>query len=253
MATKFGRRAPLEVENYTYENLRSWLDRSRENLGVDDGRSRPAALPAVGDLLHAGGLRSLRPARGGRARPRLWGQRREGRGGAEGDRVPGRLDGADHLQHLPPAAGRALLRAGAPARRRRDRPRSAGLWAADRQVRPRVELRCRTTIAPSTATASASTRARRSPASTSSAASRSSTSCGRSCRRARRWRSLRCAGSSASTRSRRSSRAQDARAGARERGRGRPTAAARGRRCRRSQRSTASGSRRKSITAGSPS
>ena len=35
VATKFGRRVPLEVENYTYENLRSWLDRSRENLGVD--------------------------------------------------------------------------------------------------------------------------------------------------------------------------------------------------------------------------
>lgn len=35
VATKFGRRAPLEVEQYTYENLRSWLERSRENLGVD--------------------------------------------------------------------------------------------------------------------------------------------------------------------------------------------------------------------------
>ena len=35
VATKFGRRVALEVENYTYENLRSWLDRSRENLGVD--------------------------------------------------------------------------------------------------------------------------------------------------------------------------------------------------------------------------
>ena len=35
VATKFGRRVALEVENYTYENLRAWLDRSRENLGVD--------------------------------------------------------------------------------------------------------------------------------------------------------------------------------------------------------------------------
>ena len=35
MATKFGRRAPLEVAQYTYENLRSWLDRSRENLAVE--------------------------------------------------------------------------------------------------------------------------------------------------------------------------------------------------------------------------
>ena len=36
VATKFGRRAPRqEVREYSYENLRSWLDRSRENLGVD--------------------------------------------------------------------------------------------------------------------------------------------------------------------------------------------------------------------------
>jgi len=35
VATKFGRRAPLDVAHYTYDNLRSWLERSRENLGVD--------------------------------------------------------------------------------------------------------------------------------------------------------------------------------------------------------------------------
>jgi len=35
VATKFGRRAPLDPEHYTYANLRSWLERSRENLGVD--------------------------------------------------------------------------------------------------------------------------------------------------------------------------------------------------------------------------
>src|SRR3954447_26419605 len=35
VATKFGRRAPLDVSEYTYENLRAWLERSRENLGVD--------------------------------------------------------------------------------------------------------------------------------------------------------------------------------------------------------------------------
>jgi aryl-alcohol dehydrogenase-like predicted oxidoreductase len=35
VATKFGRRGPQEVSQYTYENLRSWLDRSRENLEVD--------------------------------------------------------------------------------------------------------------------------------------------------------------------------------------------------------------------------
>jgi aryl-alcohol dehydrogenase-like predicted oxidoreductase len=35
VATKFGRRAPQLVENYTYENLRGWLQRSLENLGVE--------------------------------------------------------------------------------------------------------------------------------------------------------------------------------------------------------------------------
>src|SRR5881409_3638514 len=35
VATKFLRRAPLGVEHLTYANLRGWLERSRENLGVD--------------------------------------------------------------------------------------------------------------------------------------------------------------------------------------------------------------------------
>src|SRR5436190_22774738 len=35
VATKIGRRAPLDPGLYTYENLRGWLERSRENLGVD--------------------------------------------------------------------------------------------------------------------------------------------------------------------------------------------------------------------------
>jgi aryl-alcohol dehydrogenase-like predicted oxidoreductase len=36
VATKFGRRAPQQdVAYYTYDNLRAWLDRSRENLGVE--------------------------------------------------------------------------------------------------------------------------------------------------------------------------------------------------------------------------
>ena len=35
VATKFGRRAPLDPALYTYENLRGWLERSRENLGVE--------------------------------------------------------------------------------------------------------------------------------------------------------------------------------------------------------------------------
>ena len=35
MATKFGRRVPLDLALYTYDNFRSWIERSRENLGVE--------------------------------------------------------------------------------------------------------------------------------------------------------------------------------------------------------------------------
>ena len=35
IATKCGRRAPLEVGEYTPDNLFAWMDRSRRNLGVD--------------------------------------------------------------------------------------------------------------------------------------------------------------------------------------------------------------------------
>jgi aryl-alcohol dehydrogenase-like predicted oxidoreductase len=35
VATKMGRRAQLELDQYTLDNFRAWTDRSRENLGVD--------------------------------------------------------------------------------------------------------------------------------------------------------------------------------------------------------------------------
>jgi aryl-alcohol dehydrogenase-like predicted oxidoreductase len=35
VATKFGRAAPLDLANFTYGQLREWLERSRENLGVE--------------------------------------------------------------------------------------------------------------------------------------------------------------------------------------------------------------------------
>ena len=175
VATKFGRRGPHEVAEYTYDNLRAWLERSLREPRHRRGRSGPAPLPAAGCVLHARGVRRVDRLvdEGSRALRR---QRREGRGGAEGDRVPGRLDGADHLQHLPAAAGRPLLRAGAAARRRGDRARAARVGPADRQVRRATRPLRPTTTAPSTATASSSTWARRSPASTSSSGLRSSRS-----------------------------------------------------------------------------
>jgi aryl-alcohol dehydrogenase-like predicted oxidoreductase len=35
VATKFGRRVPLDLSSYTYESFRAWIERSRENLGVE--------------------------------------------------------------------------------------------------------------------------------------------------------------------------------------------------------------------------
>jgi aryl-alcohol dehydrogenase-like predicted oxidoreductase len=35
VATKIGRRVPLEPQHYTLENFRAWIDRSRANLGTD--------------------------------------------------------------------------------------------------------------------------------------------------------------------------------------------------------------------------
>ncbi|HYY43592.1 MAG TPA: aldo/keto reductase [Actinomycetota bacterium] len=35
VATKIGRRAPLDLSEYSYERFRDWVDRSRKNLGMD--------------------------------------------------------------------------------------------------------------------------------------------------------------------------------------------------------------------------
>ena len=46
VATKMGRRVEQLTENYNPENFLAWNDRSRENLGHGDARSRAAALAA---------------------------------------------------------------------------------------------------------------------------------------------------------------------------------------------------------------
>ena len=121
VATKFGRGAPQDVAQ---PHLRpaSLLARAlAREPGRRDRRPRSAPLPSLGDLLHAGRVRRLRAPRRGAARGRIRGERGKGRGGVEGDRVPGCRNRADHLQHLPPATSRALLRSGAPTRCRRHR------------------------------------------------------------------------------------------------------------------------------------
>jgi aryl-alcohol dehydrogenase-like predicted oxidoreductase len=70
VATKFGRRGPQEVSQYTYANLRSWLERSLENLSVDavdlvqlhcppwDAYYTPSVFEACDRLVQEGLVRS---------------------------------------------------------------------------------------------------------------------------------------------------------------------------------------------------
>ena len=91
-------------------NLEAFVDRSLRNLEVDAldlvqlhcPPSEVYYLPETFDVLD--------DLRWGGQDPPLRRERREGRGGAQGDRVPERRDGPDHLQRVPPAPGRAVLR-----------------------------------------------------------------------------------------------------------------------------------------------
>ena len=71
VATKMGRRAPLDVREYTLENFRAWTDRSRSNLGVDtldlvqlhcpptEVYYRPEVFEALRTLVAEGVIRSF--------------------------------------------------------------------------------------------------------------------------------------------------------------------------------------------------
>ena len=68
VATKMGRRVPLDLAQYTPEAFRAWVDRSRDNLGVDrldlvqlhclptDIYYRPEIFAALDDLVAAGAI-----------------------------------------------------------------------------------------------------------------------------------------------------------------------------------------------------
>ncbi len=68
VATKMGRRVPLDPANYTPDAFRAWVDRSRENLGVDrldlvqlhclptDVYYRPEIFAALDDLVAGGSI-----------------------------------------------------------------------------------------------------------------------------------------------------------------------------------------------------
>ncbi len=70
VATKMGRRAPLDLAEYTPDAFRAWIDRSRDNLGVDRLDLvqlhclptaiyyQPETFAALGDLVSAGAIAS---------------------------------------------------------------------------------------------------------------------------------------------------------------------------------------------------
>ena len=114
VATKAGRRLkPHSADGYNRKNIEAFVDRSLKNLETEaldllqlhcpptEVYYRPDFFGELDDLVKSGQAAPLRR------------ERREGRRGAEGDRVPQCADGADHLQHLPAAAGRAVLPGGA--------------------------------------------------------------------------------------------------------------------------------------------
>ena len=177
VATKMGRRARPDRRELLARALPGVERPLAREPRRGDARPRPAALPADRPLLPPGGLRG--PRRDGRRGPdrRLRRQRRARRGGAEGDRVPGRRDRADHLQPVPPAARRACSS---------PRPRAAGSASSCACRSPRACSRASTrarrrspptTTATTTATARRSTSARRSRACRSRSAWTPSRSC----------------------------------------------------------------------------
>ena len=167
------------VENYSPEHFRAWNDRSRENLGVETLDLVQLHCPPTDLYYHPEVFEDLDAmvARGPDRRLRR--QRRARRGGAEGDRVPGRRDRADHLQPVPPAAGGRVLRGGRAPRRRRHRARPARVRPAVGQVHARDDLRRRRPPQLQPRRARRSTSARRSPACRSRSASTPSRSCAR--------------------------------------------------------------------------
>ena len=252
VATKFGRRGPLEVAAYSYENLRSWLERSRENLGVD-----------VVDLvqLHCPPWETYYTPKVFESCDRLV---EEGLVRAYGVSVQKVEEALKAIEYPGVATVQIIFNIF------RQRPAELFFERArlcDIGVIVRVPLasglltgkfRRGASFAPDDHRAYNRNGERfdvggRSPASISSAGSKSSRSCGRSCRRGRPWPNSRCAGSWASRLSRRSSRAprrlsRRTRTLPRQTFRRCPTT-----RCGRSQRSIAAGSHRRCITAGSRS
>ncbi len=130
VATKAGRRLPAQTpEGYTRENLTGWVERSLRNLETDalDLLQLHCPHPAVYERPEVFGILDDLVAAG---KVRHYGVSVETVAEAhEGDSLPARRNRADHLQHVPAEACRAVLRRG----------RIAAAWASSRVCRSRVD------------------------------------------------------------------------------------------------------------------
>ena len=185
VATKMGRRLDQTVENYSPEHFRAWNDRSRENLGVETLDLVQLHCPPTDLYYHPEVFEVLEAMVG------------EGRIAAYGVSVERVEEALKAIEYPGVKTVQIIFNAF------RQRPAGVFFEQAVKRGRPascRASTRATrssapTTTAASTATARRSTSARRSRACRSRSASTLWRSCARSCPRARRWPSSRCAGS----------------------------------------------------------
>ena len=159
IATKAGRRLPAQTaEGYTRENLNR-LGRAQPAAisRLDDARPGPAALSAPGAVYDRPEVFGMLDELVAAGKIRHYGVSVESVAEAhEGDSLHAGRDRADHLQHVPPEASRAVLRRGRGQAGRHHRARAAGEWPARRGSSGRASSFARpTTIAHSTATGQA--------------------------------------------------------------------------------------------------
>ncbi len=143
VATKTGREKQNVPETYTREIITASVEKSLANLQTDAldllqlHCPHPAVyyMPEVFDILD-GLVKAGKLKRYGVSVEKV-------EEGLKAIEYPGVASRADHLQHLPPAPGAAVLPGGEEERRRGDRARAAGERSADRQDEARHEVRRR--------------------------------------------------------------------------------------------------------------
>ena len=142
IATKAGKRLPAQtVAGYTQENLDSWIDRSLKYLETDTLDLVQLHCPLTDLYYHPEVFERLDRLVEQRQDPQLRRQRRARRRSAEGHGISWRGQRPDHLQRVPPASRRSVLRPGEAKAGRHHRARAAGQRPAVRQIQARHAVR----------------------------------------------------------------------------------------------------------------